>query len=79
MSIQKPSKIENFEQLNKFIQDFFNNYGQDDLRGSGIRTEAPTTDTLGKGRQAIVELSGVPYLYYLTTDGVLYKTTMTAA
>lgn len=79
MSIQKPTKIESFEDLNKFLQDFFNNYSIEDLKGTGVRTEAPTTATLGKGRFVIVELSGVPTLYYNTLNGVLYKVALTAA
>lgn len=79
MSLQKPSRIENFEQLDKFIQDFYNNYGADDLKPAGVRTEAPTTETLGKGRQVIVELSGVPHIFYCSLAGVLFKKQMDAA
>lgn len=79
MSIQKPPRVENFEDLNRYFQDWYNNFGADDLKPSGIRTEAPTTETLGKGRQVVVELSGVPYIYYTTLAGVLYRIALTAA
>lgn len=78
MSVQKPTRIETFEQLNMFVQDLYNNLGTDDLRPSGIRTEAPTVATLNKGRQAIVEIDGVPYVYYKTTSDALYRIPMTA-
>lgn len=76
--IRKPETVSDFEGVNKVLQDFYNNFGADDLKPSGVRTEAPTTDTLNKGRQTIVEIAGVPYIYYLSLSGVLYRTAMTA-
>lgn len=76
--ISKPGTVKTFEDVNKVIQDFFNNLGLDDLKPSGVRTEAPEVSQLGKGRKTIVELNGVPYIYYQTLDGVMYRTAMTA-
>lgn len=77
--IQKPEKITNFDQLNKFVQDFYNNIGIEDLKTAGVLTSAPTADQLNPGQQRIVELSGVPYVYYKTIAGVLYKKIMDLA
>lgn len=78
MSLRKFDRIENFDELNLFIQDLYSNISISDINPSDIRTIEPTTETLDKGRWAIVELSGSPSLYYLTLAGVLYKWTGTA-
>lgn len=80
MSVQTPVRyFKNTEEISNYIQDLFNNYGLDDLKPAGVRTEAPTTSTLGKGRMVIVELSGIPYIYYNSLGGVLYRKMMEAA
>ena len=79
MSVTKYGKIDNWDDLNAYVQDLYNNLGLEDLRPADVRTDAPTTATLNKGRFAIVELSGVPYVYYLSLSGVLYKKQMDAA
>lgn len=79
MSVQAPKKPENFDDVYGMLRDFYNNFGADDLKPSNIRTSAPTSDALGKGRQVIVEINGVPYIYYNTLAGVLYKKQMDAA
>ena len=76
--IQKPLKIENWDDLNKVVQDWYNNLGLDDLRGTGVRTAAPTVASLDAGRSVIVEISNVPTLYYKTLNGTLYKQLLTA-
>ena len=75
--INKPEKIKD-EDTNKIIQEIYNNFGLDDLKASGVSSDAPTVSTLGKGRFRVVELAGVPYIYYNTTAGVLYRWAMTA-
>lgn len=76
--IQKPHDIKDISDIKRVLTDWYNNIGLDDLRGTGVKTEAPTVDSLDLGRSLIAEESGVPVLYYKTLDGVLYKTTLTA-
>ena len=71
--LQRPDTIKTFEDLNKFIQDFFDNHGLDDLKPSGVRQAAPTASELNKGQYLISEISGVPYIYYRALSGSLYK------
>lgn len=79
MSVKGPERyFKTLEEVYNLLQDWFNNLGLDDLKPSNVRTEAPTVATLNKGRFAIVQLSGVPYIYYHTTGGVLYRIAMTA-
>lgn len=77
--IQKPHDIKSFDDVMNVFSEWFNNFGLEDLKASGVRTEAPTADTLGRGRSVIVELSGVPYIYYNNLNGVLYRKIMDAA
>lgn len=73
MSLDVPQKFKSFDEVSDYIQSMFNKIGLDDLRATGLRQEAPTSETLEKGRHAVAEISGVPFLYYHTTAGVLYK------
>lgn len=77
--MQAPTRGMNLEQMNNYLFELYNNMGIGDLKPSGVRTEAPTTETLSKGRFEIVELSGVPYVYYNSLAGVLYRKQMDAA
>lgn len=79
MSIKKFDKIESWDQLNQFIQDLYNNLSLSDLKNSDVRTEAPTVDELNVGQKIIVEVSGVPFIYYKTLAGNLYKKQMDVA
>lgn len=71
--IKKPDNVENFEQLNSFIRDFYGNFGIDDLKPTGVRDAAPLVTELNPGQQVIAEAAGVPYIYYKSLAGVLYK------
>lgn len=73
MAIKKFDKVKSFEDVEKVIQDFRENISLQDLKAGDVRTTAPTTDTLDKTRYTIAEESGVPTIYYRTTDGTLYK------
>ena len=73
MPLKKPQTPKSFEEVHRFQEDIYNNLGMDDLKPSNTRTDAPTTETMDKGRFTVVELSGVPYIYYLSLSGVLYR------
>ena len=77
--IKKFEKVKSFEDVEKVLQDLRDNLSLQDLKAGDVRTTAPTTETLDKTRYTIVEESGVPVIYYRTTSGTLYKTTMIAA
>ena len=76
MSIRKFEKIENFEQLNLFVQDLYSNVGIDDLRPSNVRTEVPTTDTLDKGRFALYDNGTTRRIYFRALDGTITSVTL---
>jgi len=72
--IQKPSKIETFDDLNKVLQDWFNNLSISDLKAGDLRTAIPTADQIDKTRYTIVEVpGGVPTIVYRDTNGNRYK------
>jgi len=77
--IKKFEKVKSFEDVEKVIQDLRDNLSLQDIRAGDVRTVAPTADTLEKTRYTIAEESGVPVIYYRTTDGTIYKTVMGAA
>ena len=79
MGIKKFDRVKSFEDVEKVLQDFRDNISLQDLRAGDVRTTAPTVNTLEKTRYTIVEESGVPVIYYRTTDGVIYKLPMSAA
>lgn len=72
MSLRKPEKPQSFDDVHKFMQDVYYNLSPDDVKAGDLKTEAPTTETIDKGRQRLVEESGVPKLYYRSTNGNLY-------
>ena len=76
MSVKRPDKIENFDQLNKFIDDLYSNIGVDDLRPSNIRTVVPTTDTLDLGRLAIFDDGTTRRIYYRALSGTITSATL---
>ncbi len=61
------------EEVKKLQTDIRENIGLEDMRVGALSTDAPTTNTIDKGRFRFVELSGVPYLYYRTINGTVYK------
>ncbi len=72
MSLKKPEVPKSFDDVHKFMQDVFYNLSMDDVKAGDLKDEAPTTDTIDKGRSRLVEVSGVPKLYYRGTNGTLY-------
>ena len=76
MSIRKFEKIENFDQLNQFVQDFYANIGIDDLRPSNVRTDVPTTSTLDKGRFALYDNGTTRRIYFRALDGTIVSATL---
>ena len=76
MSIKKPDKIENFDQLNDILQDWYNNFSIDDLKASGVRETTPTADDVDKGRLVIEDTSTASKIYYRKLDGTLKSVTL---
>jgi hypothetical protein len=72
MALKKPEKPVNLDDVHKFMQDVYYNLSMDDIKAGNLKTEAPTTDTIDKGRARLVEENGVPKHYYRATDGTLY-------
>lgn len=73
MGVEKPSKIENWDDMNKYIQAQFNNLSLADLKSNDLRETAPTADSLDKTRFAVYDPNGVPAIYYRGRDGNVYK------
>lgn len=78
MPLKAVEGLRSFEGVTKEFEWIYNNFGFNNLRGSGIKTSAPTVDQLDKGQTVISEVSGVPYFYYKTLNGILYRIPMTA-
>lgn len=78
MSLRKFDKIQSFEDVKRMHEDHLGNLSFDDLNAGDLKTVAPTTDTLSKGKFRLVEESGVPVLYYRNLSGSIYKQIMTA-
>jgi len=74
--MRKFEKIENFEQMNQFVQDLYNNLGISDLRPSEVRTEVPTADTLDKGRFALYDNGTTRRIYFRALDGTITSATL---
>jgi hypothetical protein len=72
MSLRKPEKPSSLDDVHKFMQDVYYNFSMDDVKAGDLKTAAPTTDTIDKGRSRLVEENGVPKLYYRGTNGTLY-------
>lgn len=72
MSLRKPEEPKSFRDVHGFMQDVYYNLSHDDVKAGDLKTEAPTTDTIDKGRQRLVEVGGIPKLYYRALDGTLY-------
>lgn len=67
-----------FDDVQQRLKDIKDRITLEDLNIGDVRTAAPTTTTLNKGKLTVVELAGVPWLYYLTTANVLYRISMAA-
>lgn len=76
--LKKFDRIENFEDVKKMHEDHLSNLSFDDLSVGDLKTEAPTAQSLSKGKFRLVEESGVPVLYYRAINGNLYKQTFDA-
>ena len=74
--MRKFEKIENFDQLNQFVQDLYNNLSIADLRPSEVRTEVPVADTLDKGRFALYDNGTTRRIYFRALDGTILSTTL---
>ena len=74
--MRKFEKIDSWDQLNQFVQDLYNNLSLSDLRPSEVRTEAPTTDTLDKGRFALYDDGTTRRIYFRALDGTITSTTL---
>lgn len=72
MALRKPEKPQSWDDVYKFMQDVYYNLSPDDVKAGDLKTEAPTTETIDKGRQRLVEVSGVPKIYFRGTNGTLY-------
>lgn len=79
MSLERGRRINNFKDVEDLYQMILDRISWSDLTVVDLRTSAPTTATLDKGKAVIAELSGVPTLYFNSTGGVLYKKTLDAA
>lgn len=78
MTIPIRDKPEDFEDVNQRLKDIKDRMSLEDLNPGELRTTAPTATTLGSGKLTVVELAGIPWIYYLTTANVLYRISMTA-
>lgn len=76
--IKKPQLAGDFRDVKAYQDEVFDNLGIEDMKASGVLTEAPVVGQLNLGQFRIVELSGVPWIYYKTLAGTLYKIQMTA-
>lgn len=79
MTIAIRESQNNFDDVKRQFKDIRDRITLEDLNPGNLRTDAPTTETLDKGKLTVVELSGVPWIYYQTISGVIYKIQMTAA
>ena len=79
MSISKPEKPKDLNDVYDFMQEVFNNLSFDSLNAGDLKTTAPTTNTLDKGKFRLTEISGVPTLYYRNLNGTIYKSTLVVA
>ena len=79
MTLRQFDEFKDLADVKKMHRDIKNNLTFDDLNVGKLSTDAPTTSTLDKGKFRLVEISGVPFLYYRAVDGTIYKKQMDAA
>jgi len=77
--MKRPERIDSLEKVDKFAKDVFDTFDFTNMRVGDLKTEAPTTSTLDKGRFRLVEESNVPLLYYRNLAGTVFKLTFVAA
>lgn len=77
MSIRKFGVIENWDQLNQFVQDLYNNISLNDLKPSNVRTVVPTAETLDKGKFALFDNDTTRRIYFRALDGTIVSITLT--
>lgn len=77
MSLKPVDEPKTFDDVSKMYQGIKDDLGFEDLKIGNMRTVAPTTATLEKGKFAFAEISNVPTLYYRNTNGTIYKFTGT--
>lgn len=78
MTLKKFDRFESFDDVMNWHRDLLAFLSFDDLNLGNLKTTAPTTDTIDKGKFRLVEESGVPVIYYRSTGGSLYKLNWTA-
>ena len=78
MTLPIRDKPKDFEDVQQRLKDIKDRITLEDLNIGDVRTTAPTTSTLDKGKLTVVEESGVPSIFYNTINGVLYKWVGTA-
>jgi len=78
MTLPIRDEPKDFRDVQQRLKDIKDRITLEDLNIGDVRTVAPTTSTFNKGKLTVVELSGVPWLYYLTTGNILYRIVMTA-
>jgi len=69
----KRFEIRSLEDVQKALDSMRQSLSPEDLGAGKLRTEAPTSDSLDKGRFALAEISGAPRLYYRALDGTIYE------
>lgn len=80
MGFGKPPKVTNWDEMNKVLQDLYNNYSASDLKGNDVRETAPTSESLEKTRRAVLDDgSSAPVEYYRARNGTVYKLTWVPA
>lgn len=79
MSLSKPEKPKDLNDVYDFMQEIFNNLDFNSINAGDLKTIAPTTDTLDKGKFRLTEIAGVPTLYYRNLAGTIYKSTLVLA
>ena len=77
--IPQREKPKSFDDVKQQFQDIRDRMTLEDLNPGSVRTEEPTTETLDKGKLAVVELTaGTRWIYYRDTDGTLFRAQFTA-
>lgn len=79
MTLKKFDQFKDFQDVKKAHEDLKANFSFDDISFGDLKTTAPTTSTLDKGRFRVVEEANVPVLYVRATNGTLYKSNFTLA
>ena len=77
--IPQREKPKSFDDVKQQFQDIRDRMTLEDLNPGEVRTEAPTTSTLDKGKSTLVELAaGTRWIYYRDTAGSMFRVQLTA-